>query len=289
MQPTPKTSPDDLERLIAHVRDHRRLFVLTGAGCSTESGIPDYRDRQGRWKHRQPVMYQEFVRSDAARRRYWARSFVGWPRIDNARPNGAHHALACLESFGFIHQLVTQNVDGLHQRAGSRRVVDLHGRLDTIECLDCRRSTSRSSFQAVLKDLNPALHAASAATTPDGDVDLDDFELDAVRVPGCRRCGGVLKPAVIFFGEAVPRTRVEHVSLRLSECDAMLVVGTSLMVYSGYRFCRAASKQGKPIAAINLGRTRADAELTFKVYNDCNGALTALADGLHRCQASCNS
>lgn len=295
MQPTPKTLPDDLtlpddsERLIAFVRDHRRLFVLTGAGCSTESGIPDYRDQQGRWKHRQPVMYQDFVRSDAARRRYWARSFVGWPRIDNARPNGAHHALASLESSGFIYQLVTQNVDGLHQRAGSRKVVDLHGRLDTIECLDCRRSMSRSSFQAVLKDLNPALHAASAATTPDGDVDLDDFELDAVRVPGCSLCGGVLKPAVTFFGETVPRARVEYASRCLQECDAMLVVGTSLMVYSGYRFCRAANQQGKPIAAINLGRTRADAELAFKVDNDCSGVLTALADGLHRCQASCNS
>ncbi len=269
-----------MDGLIDYVADYRRLFVLTGAGCSTASGIPDYRDFQGRWKQRQPVMYQDFVRSEAVRQRYWARSFFGWPGIDHARPNDAHHALACLEARGHIHQLVTQNVDGLHQRAGSRRVTDLHGRLDAIECLHCRQTESRAVFQAVLQDLNPELQACIAIAAPDGDAVIDGLDFDAVRVPECGQCGGVLKPTVIFFGEAVPAARVTNAFRRLEECDAMLVVGSSLMVFSGYRFCRAAREQGKPIAAINLGRTRADAELTFKLNDDCGRVLTSLVDRL---------
>lgn len=269
-----------MDELITYVRDYRRLFVLTGAGCSTASGIPDYRDDQGRWKRRQPVMYQDFVRSVAIRRRYWARSLLGWPHIERARPNGAHHALASLEADGHIHHLVTQNVDGLHQRAGSRRVTDLHGRLDTIECLDCRISMSRSLFQVLLQEFNPQLRTHAAVTAPDGDADLDDVEFDAVRVPDCRQCRGILKPTVVFFGEAVPRHRVAYVYRRLEECDAMLVVGSSLMVFSGYRFCRAAREQGKPIAAINLGRTRADSELTLKLNEDCSRSLMAVVECL---------
>ncbi len=280
MPPTPTTSPASVDALIEYVLGCRRLFVLTGAGCSTASGIPDYRDQQGRWKHRQPVMYQDFVRSEAVRQRYWARSLLGWPHIDRARPNDAHHALATLEAGGHIHQLVTQNVDGLHQQAGSRRVTDLHGRLDAIECLDCRQTISRAFFQVVLEDLNPELRARTAATAPDGDANVDDLEFGAVRVPDCRQCSGVLKPSVIFFGEAVPRARVEHAYRCLEECDAVLVVGSSLMVFSGYRFCRAASEHGKPIAAINLGRTRADAELTLKFNDDCGRVLTALVERL---------
>ncbi len=280
LQPVKTPSRPVADSLLEYLLRHRRLFVLTGAGCSTASGIPDYRDDQGRWKHRQPVMYQDFVRSEAVRRRYWARSLLGWPTIERARPNGAHHALAALEACGHIHQLVTQNVDGLHQRAGSRRVIDLHGRLDAIECLDCRLTQSRAAFQNALQDLNPGLQAEIATTAPDGDADLEDFELDAVRVPDCRQCSGVLKPAVTFFGEAVPRGRVARAYRRVEESDAMLVVGSSLMVFSGYRFCRAAIEQGKSIAAINLGRTRADAELTLKINDDCGRVLTHVAERL---------
>jgi NAD-dependent SIR2 family protein deacetylase len=280
LQSTSTTSLAFLDILIDYVLRTRRLFVLTGAGCSTASGIPDYRDQRGRWKHRKPVMYEDFVRSEAVRQRYWARSFLGWPHIDRARPNAAHYALATLEAGGHVHQRVTQNVDGLHQLAGSRRVTDLHGRLDAIECLDCRHTISRAFFQVVLQNLNPALRTRAASTKPDGDADLDDLEFGAVRVPECRQCGGVLKPTVVFFGEAVPRARVEHAYRRLEECDAMLVVGSSLMVFSGYRFCRAASEQGKPVAAINLGHTRADAELSVKFNDDCGRVLTALIEGL---------
>jgi NAD-dependent SIR2 family protein deacetylase len=280
MQPTPTTSPDSVATLIEYVLGYRRLFVLTGAGCSTASGIPDYRDQQGRWKHRQPVMYQDFLHSEAVRQRYWARSLMGWPHIDRARPNDAHHALATLEAGGHIHRLVTQNVDGLHQQAGSRRVTDLHGRLDMIECLDCRHTISRALFQVFLQNLNPQLRALTVATAPDGDANVDDLEFGAVRVPDCRQCSGVLKPTVTFFGEAVPKDRVEYAYRRLEECDAMLVVGSSLMVFSGYRFCRAASEQGKPIAAINRGRTRADPELTLKLNDDCGRVLMALVERL---------
>ncbi len=280
-KPTLTTSPPSVDVLIEYVLGYRRLFVLTGAGCSTASGIPDYRDQQGRWKHRQPVMYQDFLRSEAVRQRYWARSLLGWPQIDRARPNNAHRALATLEAGGHIHQLVTQNVDGLHQQAGSRRVTDLHGRLDMIECLNCRRTISRALFQVVLQDLNPELHAHTAATAPDGDANVNDLEFVTVRVPDCRHCSGVLKPTVTFFGEAVPRARVAHAYRCLQECDAMMVVGSSLMVFSGYRFCRAAGEQGKPIAVINLGRTRADAELTLKLNDDCGRVLTALVARLN--------
>ncbi len=265
---------DPLCALREFISRHRRLFVLTGAGCSTASGIPDYRDRDGRWKCRRPVMYQDFVHSAAVRRRYWARSALGWPAVDGAQPNRAHRALAALESAGRLTRLVTQNVDGLHQRAGSRKVIDLHGRLDAVECLHCRETAPRPLFQDRLVDLNPWLTAAaSVPAAPDADAHLEAPELASVRIPPCVHCGGPLKPAVTFFGEAVPPERVAAAHEALARADAMLVVGSSLMVYSGYRFCRAAREQGKAIAAVNQGRTRADAELTVKIDDDCGRVL----------------
>jgi NAD-dependent SIR2 family protein deacetylase len=263
--------PDTLVRFIER---HPRLFVLTGAGCSTESGIPDYRDGNGDWKHRQPVQYRDFVGSEHVRRRYWARSVLGWSRFAQARPNAAHAALAQLETAGRVHQLVTQNVDGLHQRAGSRRVIDLHGRLDTVACLACRQSLLRADWQQALLELNPELLALAARAAPDGDAEPDGYDYERFRIPACPHCGGVLKPAVVFFGESVPKPRIERCYRRLAEADALLVVGSSLMVYSGYRFCRAACEQSKPVAAINLGRTRADAELSLKITEPCGRALS---------------
>lgn len=260
-----------------------RLVVLTGAGCSTESGIPDYRDENGEWKHRRPVQFQDFVSSEATRRRYWARSLVGWERIANAQPNAAHRALAALEDADRIHGLITQNVDGLHQKAGQRQVIDLHGRLDQVECLGCRATVSRSGFQAELGRLNPGWGALPAAVAPDGDALLDGIDFDAFRVPDCRQCGGLLKPGVVFFGEAVPRERAAAALGWLDEADALLVVGSSLMVWSGYRFARRAAERGIPIAAINLGRTRADDKINLRIAGACGAVLAELAA---RCAAA---
>lgn len=262
--------------LVRFVKQHRPLFVLTGAGCSTDSGIPDYRDQEGQWKHRTPVQYREFLHRHDVRQRYWGRSQIGWPQFAQARPNGAHYALAHLEQAGFIHQIVTQNVDGLHQRAGSRRVIDLHGRLDRVQCLNCGMGLARADLQQELAALNPERSARIVASAPDGDVQLDEADFSRFRVPTCHQCGGILKPAVTFFGESVPEARVEHAFERLGQSGALLVVGSSLMVYSGYRFCRAAKVQGKPMAAINLGRTRADSDWTLKVTRHCLPVLESL-------------
>lgn len=271
---------DPLDALADFVARHPRLFVLTGAGCSTDSGISDYRDRNGDWKRRPPVRYQEFVGSERTRQRYWARSLLGWPAFARARPNAAHAALARLEAAGFIHQLVTQNVDGLHQQAGGRRVIDLHGRLDAVVCLDCGIQDSRAAFQRALAGRNPAFAALAAAVGPDGDADLEDVDFSAFQAPDCPRCGGILKPTVVFFGETVPKPRVERACRRLAEADALLVVGSSLMVFSGYRFCKQAGAHGQPIAAVNLGRTRADGELALKVDLPCGLALAGLLERL---------
>ena len=268
-----------LDDLTAFALRHPRLFVVTGAGCSTGSGIPDYRDPSGAWKHRRPVSYADFTGHAAVRQRYWARSLVGWARLVAARPNGAHRALARLEELAVVRQLVTQNVDGLHQRAGSRRVLDLHGRLDRVACLGCGGSLLRDDLQRLLAEWNPAWADLAATDLPDGDARLEG-PFDGFRVPDCPACGGVLKPDVVFFGESVPRERVTAALAALAGCDAMLVVGSSLMVFSGYRFCLAAAALGRPVAAVNLGRTRADALLTLKLEADCAATLEALADRL---------
>jgi len=237
----------------------RRLFVLTGAGCSTESGIPDYRDADGSWKHRQPMRYQEFVASGAARRRYWARSLVGWRRIAAAEPNPAHRALARLEEAGRIRCLVTQNVDRLHQKAGSRRLIDLHGHLDRVECLGCGMGYRREAFQEELLRRNPGWGGAPARITPDGDAELRNVDYDSFDVPECLRCGGALKPWVVFFGESVPAHRVRRAMKAVEEADAMLVVGSSLMVFSGYRFARAAAERGVPLRVVDIRDAKARA------------------------------
>ncbi len=275
---------DPARDLATFVRAHPRLFVLTGAGCSVASGIPDYRDHAGAWKSRPPVHYAEFVSSAAARRRYWGRSMIGWERVAAARPARVHRALASLERGGHVEALVTQNVDALHQRAGSRRVVDLHGRLDEVECLDCGGRLRRADVQELLRAWNPGFAREGAASAgparPDGDAEVE-ADFSTFRVPDCPCCGGILKPAVVFFGENVPRLRVETSLGALAAADAVLVVGSSLMVFSGYRFCLAARAMDKPIAAVNLGRTRGDGLLATKVMADCGSALAALADALH--------
>jgi NAD-dependent SIR2 family protein deacetylase len=255
---------------------HDRLFVLTGAGCSTNSGIPDYRDADGKWKRTPPVTYQAFMGAAATRRRYWARSLIGWRRFGRAAPNTTHCALARLEALGKSELLLTQNVDRLHQAAGTQQVIDLHGRLDQVLCMGCDGRIARSALQDELVRLNPGWAALDAAAAPDGDADLEAHDFSGFEVPSCPHCGGVLKPDVVFFGENVPRDRVETALRHLTEADAMLVVGSSLMVYSGFRFVRAAAGAGKPVAAVNLGRTRADDLLALKVEQPCGEALSFL-------------
>jgi NAD-dependent SIR2 family protein deacetylase len=256
---------------------HRRLFILTGAGCSTSSGIPDYRDADGKWKRVPPVTYQAFMDDESTRRRYWARSMLGWRRFSRARPNETHRALARLEAMGRVELLLTQNVDRLHQAAGSTLVIDLHGRLDLVRCMGCEGKVSRDALQEELGRLNAGWLDLDAAVAPDGDADLENADFSSFAAPSCRRCGGVLKPDVVFFGENVPRNRVHDASRHLAQADAMLIVGSSLMVYSGFRFAQMAADAGKPIAAVNLGRTRADGLLALKVEQTSEAALAFLS------------
>ena len=267
----------DVHALAAFVRRHPRLFVLTGAGCSTESGIPDYRDHNGDWKRPAPVTYQAFMGSEATRQRYWARSLIGWKVIGQAHPGPAHHALARLETAGHVRLLLTQNVDGLHDAAGSRATLDLHGRIDTVCCTACGERTPRAQLQTRLLARNPDWAQLSATRAPDGDADLDGLDFSGFEIPACESCGGMLKPDVVFFGESVPQARVVAARAALQEADALLVAGSSLMVYSGFRFVQAAVAAGLPVAAVNLGRTRADDLLTLKLQQPVGQALSTLA------------
>jgi NAD-dependent SIR2 family protein deacetylase len=274
------TTDASLDQLCEWVDRHPRLFVLTGAGCSTDSGIPDYRDVNGEWKRKSPVTYQAFTGDDATRRRYWARSLLGWPMMANARPGAAHHALARMEAAGRVELLLTQNVDGLHTLAGSRRSTDLHGRIDTVRCLGCEARTARADLQVELRRRNPAWAALEAQPAPDGDADLDGLDFSGFDIPPCPICGGMLKPDVVFFGESVPRERVDACFAALEEADAVLVAGSSLMVFSGFRFVQTAAASQKPIAAVNMGRTRADDLFALKLAAPVGPTLAALADRL---------
>jgi len=276
-RPDAETVEAAVEALRGFLDRHRRPLVLTGAGISTGSGIPDYRDLDGGWKRAQPVTFQAFTGEAATRRRYWARSLLGWPRFAQARANAAHHALAALERAGRIEALVTQNVDGLHQQAGSGQVIDLHGRLDRVVCLDCGAGRSRKEFQHELLARNPGWELHAAGIAPDGDADLEGVDFSAFDIPDCAACGGMLKPDVVFYGESVPRARVETALAHLRRSDALLVVGSSLMVYSGFRFARVAVESGIPVAALNRGRTRADDLLALKVEADCVPVLAGVA------------
>jgi NAD+-dependent protein deacetylase sirtuin 4 len=258
----------------------RRVVALTGAGCSTESGIPDYRGPETARRARNPIQYRGFLDSAAARRRYWARSFLGWPRMATARPNPAHLALAALERAGMLTGVITQNVDRLHHAAGSARVVELHGALAEVRCLGCGAIEDRDGVQARLTVLNPRSVTWPVEHAPDGDAELDDDTVADFAVAPCLGCGGVLKPGVVFFGESVPAPVVEAAWALLGESDALLVVGSSLTVFSGYRFVRRASERGMPVGIVNLGPTRGDAHAHVRVDARCGQALPALAAAL---------
>lgn len=261
------------------VRD-RRVVVVAGAGCSTESGIPDYRGEGSPRRKRSPIQYREFVGSADMRRRYWARSAVGWTRIADARPNPGHEALARLEAAGVVRGVITQNVDGLHQAGGSRNVLELHGSLARVRCLDCGAGEERSSVQHRILTMNPGWTDRSADLAPDGDADLAAAAIREFRVPECRRCDGPLKPDVVFFGESVPKDRVARAWRLFEGADVLLVVGSSLAVYSGRRFTQRAEKEGIPIAIINLGPTRADDVARVRVSGRTGEVLPRLAEAL---------
>ena len=267
----------DAQALAGFLARSERVAVVSGAGVSTGSGIPDYRDRDGNWKHTKPMQYSEFVGSFQARGRYWARSFAGWSRMAQARPNRAHEALAALEAAGKVDTVITQNVDGLHSRAGSRKVIDLHGRLARVRCLACGDSTSRDDWQRRLADANPAWRGRARSFAPDGDACLADADARRFEVPACV-CGGIMKPDVVFFGESVPKERVHAAIDATDRADALLVVGTSLMVFSGYRFAKRAAESGKPVVILNRGRTRADDIAALKIDANCEDVLSHVCD-----------
>ena len=255
-------------------------FVLTGAGISTASGIPDYRDEKREWKHQQPMQFQEFASSVDARQRYWARSAVGWQRMRLAQPNAAHEALVNLETHKKLSLLVTQNVDGLHQRAGSRRLIDLHGNLDQVICLDCGRKQDRGIIQHWMMEQNHQLSTATALSAPDGDAYLQGIDVSMIKTPECELCSGPLKPDVVFYGENVPVNRVEDCYTALQQSDSMLVVGSSLSVFSGFRFVKRAKQLNIPIAMINIGQSRADELIDLKIESNCNEILPELVERL---------
>ena len=251
----------------------RRTLVLTGAGISTDSGIPDYRG-EGRVA-RHPMTFDSFMGSYEAQVRYWARSYVGWSRISEAKPNQGHRALAQAESSGLIDYLITQNVDGLHQVAGSKNVIDLHGRLDRVICMSCKTVISRLQMDDLLKQYNPEVRKDQTVEfSPDGDAEIEATA--NFKVPGCQSCNGILKPDVVFFGESVPSDRAEFATSKLEEANALLVAGTSLTVNSGLRFVRAASKAGKPVVIVNLGPTKGDEMASAKIEANTSLALERL-------------
>ncbi len=285
----PGTSPDplpvspspsyDAEAAVDLLRG-RRFVALTGAGLSTDSGIPDYRGPNS--PARTPMTYQEFVSGPAAQRRYWARSHVGWSRMRRAAPNTGHLALARLEQQGALAMLITQNVDGLHEQAGSSRMCALHGRIADVVCLSCRAPSSRRVLHDRLDELNPGSPArhADAVVRPDGDVELS--EDTGFAVPGCTSCGGVLKPDVVFFGENVPKARVQRCYDAVDAAEALLVAGSSLTVMSGLRFVRHASKRVVPVVIVNRGTTRGDPLATYKLETGCGSFLTELSQSCSR-------
>ena len=260
-----------------------KFLVLTGAGISTPSGIPDYRDSDGVRRGRQPMMYQEFLSAPESRRRYWARAMLGWPRVRQARPNAAHQALATLQQRGRISDLITQNVDTLHDQAGSHDVIELHGSLHRVLCLDCGQRSPRDEIQRQMEAENPYLSGVDAVQAPDGDTLLDPAFEARFQVPQCPHCAGErMKPDVVFFGENVAQATAARAMAAAENAAGLLVVGSSLMAYSAFRLCRVIAERGTPLMAINLGRTRADELLDLKIEGSCEALLPWLAEKLER-------
>ncbi|WP_025358070.1 NAD-dependent protein deacetylase [Kutzneria albida] len=277
-EPLPRTtSLDEVTEVVAA----GGVLVLSGAGLSTESGIPDYRGSTGSLRRHTPMTYQEFATSEDGRRRYWARSHLGWRTIARAQPNSGHRAVAQMRARGYLDGVLTQNVDGLHQAAGTPGVVELHGSLDRVVCLGCRRTSSREELDQRLRAANPAFSAEATQVNPDGDVELPAEAVHGFTLVDCADCaGGVLKPDVVFFGENVPADRVRQCYQLVDQASALLVLGSSLTVMSGLRFVRYAAKAGKPVLIVNQGVTRGDPHAAVRVDLPLGQALTELAGRL---------
>jgi len=272
----PGVSDDALAELADRLRG-RRVVALTGAGVSTESGIPDYRSPEALARVRRPIHGPDFVRSAALRQRYWARAMVGWERFGRALPGAAHGAIARLEASGLVTGLITQNVDRLHHAAGSRRVVELHGALADVVCLGCGALEERDAVQGRMREANGSWLDDAARLAPDGDAELDDDDVAAFAPPECLECRGALKPRVVFFGDNVPRAVVDEAFGLLEDGDALLVAGTSLAVFSGYRFLRRAVERAIPIAIVNRGPVRGEEHAVLKIEASTGAVLDALA------------
>lgn len=267
------------EALATYLTPEHPLVVLTGAGISTDSGIPAYRDHTGAWQNPPPVQHQDFMKSHAMRQRYWARSLHGWPVLYHAEPNQSHEVLAHLQNEGLLGGIITQNVDGLHQRAGSKEVIDLHGDANTMRCMNCEQRSPRLAMHERCLAMNPDYVAMNPEVGPDGDAQLEgdfsDFD-----VPSCELCGGILKPDVVYFGDNVPKPRVEQAQQWVEQSGGLLVIGSSLTVFSGFRFARQIHTLNKPLILLNLGTTRADEIATLKLQTPISDTLV----GLHRIQ-----
>lgn len=273
---------EHLDTLLQAMADDKFL-ILTGAGISTPSGIPDYRDSDGVRRGRQPMMYQEFLAAPESRRRYWARAMLGWPRVRQARPNAAHEALATLQQRGRISDLITQNVDTLHDQAGTQDVIELHGSLHRVLCLDCGQRSERDAIQQQMEAQNPYLSGVDAVQAPDGDTLLDPAFEARFQVPQCPHCAGErMKPDVVFFGENMAQPTAARALAAAENAAGLLVVGSSLMAYSAFRLCRVIAERGKPLMAINLGKTRADDLLDLKIEGSCEELLPWLVEELRR-------
>ncbi len=273
---------ETVEALQAVLESRCPWAVLTGAGVSSDSGIPTYRDHDGKWLGSDPILHEEFIQDETKRRRYWSRSALGWPRVARAEPNATHAALTGLEAAGTVGGIITQNVDRLHQRSGARNVIDLHGRLDQVRCVDCDQIESRCHIQQWLETHNVIPRLKEAAVRPDGDASLPDSFIERFQVPKCPRCCGVLKPDVVFFGGTVPKSTAARCHALIDQSEGLLVVGSSLSVYSGLRLCRYCAQQNKPVVILNRGRTRADDLSLHRFSATPFTLLQQYADRMHK-------
>jgi len=271
---------DSINALLTTLQNQGPATVLTGAGVSVDSGLPVYRDSKGDWVHQKPIDGRDFKSSATVRQRYWCRSFIGWPSFSKAQPNSAHHDLTKLINHGHVSNIITQNVDGLHQKANSLPTTALHGNLGEVICLGCGEISSRDSLQHRMRTENPEFSQQNFEVKPDGDANVDSRYIENFKVSDCINCNGTLKPHVVFFGETVPVARVEHCMENLTQSKLLLCIGTSLMVYSGFRFCRKAHSENIPIAIINEGVTRADDIATIKIEAPCATVLSQLHTAL---------
>jgi NAD-dependent SIR2 family protein deacetylase len=280
--PRPTRTESKLRQLITHLSSKRNIWVLSGAGISAPSGIPTYRDHRGDWQAGDPIQHNDFISKKSARQRYWARSMAGWKLNARAKANAAHNAVTKLQQNGYVSQIVTQNVDRLHTLSGATNVIDLHGRIDQIVCLECKDITTRANFQPRLVEINPKLeryiNTNSGKMLPDGDAHIDDFELSLVNIPPCENCGGVLMPDVVFFGGTVPKKRVETAFDTLAKSDCILVIGSSLTVFSGFRFPRWAHQNNLPLYAINQGEMRGADMFDLIVQESCEDVLPIVTE-----------